>query len=176
MLVMIVPVSLLLAQMGLWYQFRPLRPGEQTVVTMKLSGDASTPWPDVRMEPTRTAHAVMGPVRILSKREICWKVRARDEMYGRLFFRVDGQQVDKELAIGEGFVRVSAKRPGWKWADVLTHPAEKPFGPNSVVQSITVDYPERLSKTSGTNWWLAYFFVTSVLFALIFRPVLKVRI
>jgi uncharacterized membrane protein (DUF106 family) len=176
MLVMIIPVSLLLAQMGLWYQFRPLRPGEQTVVTMKLNGDASAPWPDVRMEPTRTAHVVVGPVCILSKREICWEVRAGDEMHGRLSFRVDGQRVDKELAIGEGFVRVSAKRPGWNWADVLTHPEEKPFGPDSVVKSITVDYPRRLSKASGTDWWLVYFFIASLVVALVFRPFLKVRI
>jgi len=37
MLVMIVPISLLLAQMGLWYQSRPLSPGEETVVTVKLN-------------------------------------------------------------------------------------------------------------------------------------------
>ncbi|MHC4062486.1 MAG: hypothetical protein ACYSR6_12925, partial [Planctomycetota bacterium] len=134
------------------------------------------PWPDVRMEPTRTAHVVVGPVCILSKREICWEVRAGDEMHGRLSFRVDGQRVDKELAIGEGFVRVSAKRPGWNWADVLTHPEEKPFGPDSVVKSITVDYPRRLSKASGTDWWLVYFFIASLVVALVFRPFLKVRI
>ncbi len=40
MLVMIVPVSLLLAQMGLWYEFRPLKQAEQVVVVMKLNEQA----------------------------------------------------------------------------------------------------------------------------------------
>ena len=39
MLVMIVPMSLLLGQMSLWYQSRPLRAGEEAVVTMRLAGD-----------------------------------------------------------------------------------------------------------------------------------------
>ena len=38
MLVMIVPMSLLLGQLSLWYQLRPLRAGEEAVVTMQLPG------------------------------------------------------------------------------------------------------------------------------------------
>ena len=38
LLVMIVPVTLLLGQMSLWYQQRPLRVGEEAVVTLKLNG------------------------------------------------------------------------------------------------------------------------------------------
>jgi len=36
MLVMIVPMSLLLGQLSLWYQSRPLRVGEEAVVTCSL--------------------------------------------------------------------------------------------------------------------------------------------
>jgi uncharacterized membrane protein (DUF106 family) len=176
MAVMIVPVSLLLAQMGLWYQSRPLRPGEQAVVTMKLSGETESPWPQVTIEPTPAAELTTGPVRVLSKRELCWKIKARQNGYHRIFFRVDGEQVEKALAVGDGFMRVSTRRPGWNWADVLTYPAEKPFGPHSVVGAISVDYPKRLSRTSGSDWWLVYFFVASILFALIFKPFLRVRI
>ncbi len=38
MLVMAVPVTLLLGQLALWYQARPLRVGEETVITLKLDG------------------------------------------------------------------------------------------------------------------------------------------
>jgi len=176
MLVMIVPISLLLAQMGLWYQFRPLQRGEQTVVTMKISGKIDSPLPKVSIEPISAAEITMGPVRIFSKREISWKIRARENGYHRIVFKVDEQQFEKELAIGDGFMRVSAERPRWQWSDILLHPLEKPFGPDSVVKSISIDYPDRLSRTSGTDWWLIYFFVASLVFALIFKPFLKVRI
>jgi hypothetical protein len=50
------------------------------------------------------------------------------------------------------------------------HPAEEPFAPDSIVQSVTIDYPDRLSRTSGTDWWLIYFFIASMVFAFISKP------
>ncbi|MGA2257498.1 MAG: hypothetical protein ABSG53_22795, partial [Thermoguttaceae bacterium] len=78
MLVMIVPVSFLLAQLGLWYQARPLRIGEEAAVTLQLRGEAGTSLPEVQIEPTPAAETVVGPVQVLSKREICWDLRARE--------------------------------------------------------------------------------------------------
>jgi hypothetical protein len=176
LLVMVVPVSLLLAQLGLWYQQRPLQPGEKTIVIMKLSDKANSPWPKVTIESMPAAEVITGPVIVHSEKEIWWKVRAYENGYHRVVFNVNKQQVEKELAIGDGFMRVSANRPGWNWYDILLHPKEKPFGPDSIVQSISIDYPDRLSYTSGTNWWLFYFFVASLVFAFIFKPFLKVRI
>jgi len=176
MLVMIVPVSLLLAQMGLWYQFRPLLPGEETVVTMKLNDNVEAPWPNVSLESTPVAEVTIGPVRVFSKRQIYWKIKARENGCHHINFQVDEEQIEKDLEIGDGFMRISAERPGWRWADILLYPSERPFGPDSIVESISVDYPERLSRTSGTDWWLIYFFIASLVFALIFKPFLKVRI
>jgi len=176
MLVMIVPVSLLLAQMGLWYQSRPLQPGEETVVTMKLNSNIETPWPRVDIGPTTAVDVTLGPVRVFSNKEIYWKIRAVEGGYHRLIFQVVEQQIDKELAVGDSFMRLSTERPGWHWADILLYPVEKPFAPDSAVQSISIDYPERLSRTSGTDWWLVYFFIASLVFALLFKPFLKVRI
>jgi len=176
MLVMIVPVALLLSQMGLWYQSRPLMVGEESIVAMKLNGSIEQPWPNVDIESMPAAEVTIGPVRVLSKREVYWKIKALQNGYHRITFQVAEEQMDKELAIGEGFMRISAKRPGWQWDDILLHPWEKPFGRESVVQSISIDYPDRVSLTSGTDWWLVYFFVASLVFALIFKPFLKVRI
>ena len=50
--VMIVPVCLVLGQMGLWYQFRPLLPNEEAIVTMKLNSEMNSPLPKVNIEPT----------------------------------------------------------------------------------------------------------------------------
>jgi len=176
LLVMIVPVSLLLGQMRLWYQSRPLMPGEETIITMKLLDKSDAPWPDVSIEQIPAAEVVLGPVRVLSKREIHWKIRASRNGYDRIVFNVDRQQIEKELAVGDGFMRISEERPGWYWSDILMHPREKPFGPDSPVWSIGIDYPDRLSRTSGTDWWLIYFFIASLVFALAFKPILKVKI
>jgi hypothetical protein len=89
---------------------------------------------------------------------------------------VDRQKIEKELAIGEGFMRVSLKRPGWEWKDILLYPLEKPFGPSDTIRSITVDYPDRISCISGANWWVIYYFAVSLMVSLIFKPVMNVRI
>ena len=176
MLVMIVPVSLLLAQLGLWYQVRPLRLGEYAVVTMNLNGSFDSPWPAVTMKSTPAAGLTTGPVHILSQRQVCWEIRALENGPERLVFQVDDREVEKELAIGDGFMRISTERPGWQWLDIMLHPDEEPFSADSAVQSISIDYPERLSWTSGTDYWMVYFFIASVVFALIFKPFLKVKI
>lgn len=176
MLVMMVPVCLLIAQMALWYQARPLLPTEETIVVMQLNGDSQTPWPEINIEPTLAMDITMGPVKVLSKRQVYWKIKAVENGKHHINFKVDGRPVEKQLVVGEGFMRVSTQRPSWNFVDILEHPWEKPFGHDSTIQSIAINYPDRISKTSGTNYWLIYFFIASIVFALIFKPFLKVNI
>ena len=50
MLVMLVPATLLLGQLALWYQAKPLRVGEDAIVTLKLNdAEALTLWLDGRL-------------------------------------------------------------------------------------------------------------------------------
>jgi hypothetical protein len=176
MLVMVVPVCLILAQLGLWYQARPLQVGEDAVVTLKLDGNAPSPWPVVRLEPTDVIETTIGPVRLRGKQEICWSIKARRSGYHRLVFHVDNQTADKELAIGDGFMRVSMLRPGWRWSDMLLNPSEQPFGPDSRIRSIEIEYPKRSSWTCGSDSWVIYWFAISMVAALCFRPLLRVNV
>src|SRR5262249_29273630 len=77
LLVMILPVLLILGQLSLWYQARPLQAGEDAIVTLRLGGDAGAPLPEVRLDPTEAVDVTIGPVRLRSKREVCWKIQAR---------------------------------------------------------------------------------------------------
>lgn len=60
--------------------------------------------------------------------------------------------------------------------DLLLHPMEQPFNADSIVKSITIEYPERVSYTSGTDWRIVYLIVVSMIFGLILMPVFKVKI
>jgi hypothetical protein len=171
MAVMLVPVTLILGQLSLWYQQRPLRVGEEAVVTVAI-GSAS----DVRLEPTDAVDVTVGPVRVLSQREVCWKIQARQAGYHWLMFTVDGQTIDKELAVGDGMMRVSARRPAWVWSDALMHPAEPAFAPDGPVRSIEIAYPARTSWTSGRDYWVAFWFVVSMIAAFCLRRTLGVHV
>ncbi len=176
MLVAIVPILLLCSQLAMWYQHRPLKPGEYSVVTVSLSGRSDSPWPVVTMKPTSAVELTTGPVRIISQRQICWEIKARQNTSESLVFQVGDQQIEKEFAIGDGFMRISDKRPGRQWRDIFWHPGEQPFSDDSAVQSISIDYPPRISWTSGADYWVGYFFVASLIAALIFKPFLKVKL
>lgn len=176
MLVMIVPVCLILGQLALWYQLRPLRVGEQAVITLKLKHDQASPGPDVSLRPTDAVEVVTGPVRVLSKREVCWDLKAAKTGTHRLEFQAGAETAVKELAIGDDLMRVSKLRPAWNWPDVLLNPHEQPFRAGSPVQSIEIDYPHRSSWTSGTDTWVIYWFVASMIGALCFRRLLNVNI
>lgn len=176
MLVMIVPVTLLLAQMGLWYQFQPLQVGQETIVTIKLNSNIESAWPVVYVKLNPAAQVVTGPVRVLDRKEINWKIKAGCKGYTDIVFQIDGKEFAKQLAVGNGFMRLNPKRPAWRFSDILLNPLEVPFTPDSVVQSINIDYPNRISRTSGTDWWVIYFFIASMIFAFLLKPFLKVKI
>jgi hypothetical protein len=80
------------------------------------------------------------------------------------------------LATGDGYMRVSARRPDYDWSDALLYPAEPPLGGASAVRSIEIAYPKRSSWVSGTDFWLVYWFAVSMVAAFAFRRVLRVNI
>ncbi len=176
MLVMIVPVSLIIAQMSLWYQFRPVDLADDPVVIKLKLNDELKKLPQVELKPHSAVKSIVGPVRVFSKKEVYWKITPIKEGIHSLVFNVGNKQATKQLAIGKGFVRVSPLRPGADFFDVFLYPFEKPFASNSIVNSISIDYPERVSWINGTDWWIIYFFIVSMIFAFAFKPLIKVRI
>jgi len=176
MIVMMVPVLLFLGQLALWYQKQPLHVGEEAVVTLKINGDKDAAWPKIALEPTNALDVDIGPVKVVSEREVCWNIKAKEKGLHHLVFQVGDEKVDKELAVGDGFMRVSEQRPGWAWFDVLTNPWEKPFSSDSQIESIKIVYPERSSWVDGTDTWVIYWFIVSFVAAILFRKVFNVNV
>ncbi len=175
-LAMSVPMILLLAQLGLWYQAAPLPVGAETVVTAKLSGAVDSPLPIVEFESSEAIEVLSGPVQVISQREVCWHVRVRRAGYHRLRYRIGSEAFDKELAVGAGLMRVSPLRPDRRWWDVALNPYEPPFDRDSPVRSIEIEYPERDSWTSGTDYWVYYWFIVSLVAGFCFRGALNVNL
>ncbi|MCX5897130.1 MAG: hypothetical protein NTY29_02935 [Proteobacteria bacterium] len=175
-LIMSIPLSLILAQMGLWYQARPLQLGDAPVVVNLKLNNASEHWPDVTLDARPGARIVAGPMRIASRKEVCWTIQPVQAGNHLLKFQVGDQQIVKQLAIGTGFMRVSAKRPGTDAADVIMHPLEQPLSAAGPVASISIAYPARHSFMCGTDWWLVWFCIISMISALLTSPFIKGRL
>jgi len=176
MLVIILPVCLVLAQMGTWYQVRPVRPGDgQVTVQLKMNHRAGT-LPQVSLDPLPGVRLLTGPVRVPSRDEIYFRLQPLEYGNHTLVFHIGDARYEKQLAVGEGFMRLSPRRPGANPGDVLLYPMEKPFSSGDHIGSISIAYPARESKIFGTDWWIVYFFLASMAFAMLCKPFLKVRI
>jgi hypothetical protein len=174
--VMALPVLLLWGQLALWYQARPLHVGEEAVLTVTLPADSGTNPASIELEPSDGVKPTLGPVLIRSKHELCWNIQAKQAGYHRLVFHIGPQTCEKELAVGDGFMRVSKLRPARHWLDALLNPWEKPFDADSPIQSIDIDYPSRSSWTSGTDSWVFYWFAVSMVAGFCVRRPLNVNI
>lgn len=172
LLIMLLPMLLLLGQMGVRYQWRPLRPGERTVIRLRVT-PGQTELPAVALEPNSGAVVEAGPV--AGGGELVWRVRGGEPGRHLLRFDVDGKTAEKELVVGTKFERVSAERIASRWTSQILHPTEQRLPAGGPVEAITVQYASVQSYIYGADWWILYFFVVSMVFALLLKPVFKVR-
>jgi hypothetical protein len=174
--VMLVPVCLALGQLALWYQARPLRVGEEAVITVKTAGARGDALPQVNLATGPEFEVTVGPVHVPIKNLICWSVQARQPGSHRLAFDIGKERFQKELVVGEGFMPVSSERPAWSWEQALLNPREPPFPADSPIESIAIDYQSRSGWTCGTNTWVFYWFLASMVAAFAVKPILKVNL
>jgi len=171
-LIMLVPMLLILAQMGVRYQWRPARLGESTLVTINQRNSSPTS-PPIELEPSAAVTLEAGPVP--GGGRIVWRLSGKEVGRHTLRFRAGPTIVEKELVVGEGVERVSALRPARRWTDQLLHPVESPIPSDSTIESITIAYPPVDSWIYGSNVWVVTFFVISMAAALILKPVFRVK-
>jgi len=176
MVVMILPFCLVLGQLGVWYQARPLELNEEAIVVMQLSGSENDPLPPVSLVSSEAVQVATGPVRMPAKQQVYWKIKAIQSGVHQLQFTVGDVHVAKELAVGSGSMPVSIKRPSLRIGDLILYPAEKPFDKDSPVQSIEIGYPERTGPLTGSGNWVVTLFVISMLSGLAVKSSFNVKI
>lgn len=171
-LLMALPMLPALAQMGIRYQWRPLRSGEQTLIKMHFAPGAGKSVV-ASIEPHPGLVVEVGPV---PGGDLCvWRVRGGAPGRHTLKIHVADETLEKVLVVGDGFERVSALRPSASWTDQLFHPVERRLAAESKVRSIEILYPSVDSWVHGADYWVVTFFIVSMVVALIFAPVFKVR-
>lgn len=176
--VMIVPLVLILAQLSLWYDRAPLRPGEETLVKAGLEATADPVSLGLELETPPGLEITAPAVRVPDLHEVVWRVKALAPGTGRLVLRTGGRAIEKSVAVGGGpMAKVSALASrGSLWKHVL-YPGEAPLPAGTSVRTVEVLYPARTLKAFGLNvHWLVAYLVLSIVFGFAFKGVFKVEI
>jgi hypothetical protein len=184
LLVLIVPFVLLLAQLAMWYEFRPAAPGQALLVEARLAPDA---WDGPPLELTAPdVVTVEDSVPDALHRTITWRIRPHADALEQdrlmLHFALAGRSAaEKHLAVSDSagtneLIFVSPRRPGTSFWERLLYPGEPAFDSDSPVEAIWIRYGSRSNTLFGfaIPWWLT-FFVVSILAALALKPIIKVQ-
>lgn len=192
-LILMPPMLLALAQMGIRYQWRPLHVGEQALVIAAVApSDDSAPTARnaLRAEPGASAYrsdislslqnapGIAVEVDALpGGGKIIWRIRAEEPgRHNLAFVAPDGSNITKDLVVGDGALyRVHPIRPAEAWTQQLLYPAEAPIPAGIGLASLELTYPDRSHWFYGANWWVLSFFVVSMLTAIALKPVFRVR-
>ena len=190
MLWMIIPLTLVVAQLQFHYGYRGLRPGEKTLLKVQLDSASLPPEtlggqgkPSVALKLPEGLKADSPSLWIPSTREMVWRIQAvRDGRY-EIGVGVAGQTYTKSADVGGGVRRRSPVRYAPGFLSLLLYPAEAPLPRNGPLDSITLEYPE-VDVPIGVNLpiignqinWLILFPVLAISFAFLLRKPFGVKI
>jgi hypothetical protein len=166
-LVMIVPLFLLLAQLAMRYEYRPLVKGERTVVTMHVKPGRWNEARDIVLRPGAQFEIETESLRDERKGAIYWRIRVNGNESDLLEWQLESELLTKALPISgahHALLNAMAIRPGDSFWARTFYPAEPPLPPESPVSSIELQLQPRETLILGWNvpWWATFFFVAMI--------------
>jgi len=171
-LTLMLPMLLMLGQMGTYFQWETPRINESVLLRVGLQSNHDA---------TRTPTLIVpGSIRIdagpiASQTDVAWRLTPTENGMHTLTIKVADQSYTKELACETTTGRVSAVRPSTDWTEQLLHPIETPIPPNAGIQAIKLDYEKARSWFCGGDNWVISFLVVSMTTALLLKPAVGVR-
>jgi len=171
-LFLIVLVIIIVVQCYPRYQYRPLMPGERTLVRAGVKSWDALGGKAIQMNAPDSVKLDAQPLAVPALGEVYWRVFAPDKPGDYVItFRAGGETMTRTLRVGEGLVGVSPRKGPLTFAGYIENPLETPVAASSVFSETVIEYPERdmdLPLMLGINW-IIYFFVVSFLVAVIWK-------
>ncbi len=172
-LFMVVPVSILMANLDGWFGYRPFLPGEPVLVAAQLDRD-QVMRDDIRLHCSKGSELDAPPVRIPSTGEISWRVVASKSGEHYLTVEIGDKKIIKNVHVGNVFGRMSLKRHDGAFLESLLYPS-KPIAETSPVRTIRLGYS--IAEMSFFGWemhWIYVYLILTLVLALAFKGLFKV--
>jgi hypothetical protein len=169
---LIVPLSLMVAQLQAFYGYSGLKRGQPALITLESENGAPVTLdapPEIRVETE--------PVRLLGAATTVWRIVPAETGAFVVTMRSGESVVSKTILVGDGPARRSPLRAQADFGRQLLYPSETVIPAESAITSIAVDYPEASVNLFG--WpvhWLIVYGLFSLLAALLVSRWLGVTI
>lgn len=174
-LIVIVPMTFLMIQMDHYLGWMPLQTAQPFLIEARVNDVEALEQIQIRMPDAFVSTAP--PVHIPKKKLAVWRLNTTRHGEFDLDFDVGGQTVSKHIVISPALARVSPVRLQGNFWERMLFSAEPALPDGSLIQSITVDYPERNIQLLGMQWnWIVLFFIVSLAAGFIFKSVFGIQI
>ncbi len=179
MAVLLIPFVLILSQLALRYESRPLVPGDSVVAALHLSEAAWSANRNTAIQVPLGIQVETPALRDEAEHTVYWRLRVDEPSEGLLRWHVGPVVAEKTIvstADPGHLLTLSVHRPGPGIWDRLLRPGEPGFDADGPVEAIDLYYPRRSTPFFGVDipWW-ATFLIASMIAALCVRPFLKVQ-
>ena len=177
LIVMLPIVVLWITQLAGYFEWRPLKTGETTVVVAKMEKGTDI----TSGSPTLTVPAGLKieteAMRSLKDNEIVWRVKAEGAATGVMKITAGGSTAEKEIAAGGGKLQqVSPERLKTGFWDKIYYPYESSLAADGPFSEIRVSYPQAQIKIFGHEMnWLIILLIASILFGFALKKPFKVE-
>ncbi len=173
----LIPLLLIFVQMESWFDRRPMRIGEQVVLSVEIDPSASVLDRTVNLQLPEMLKIDSPPVRIPSKNELAWRIVATGTGDGWIDVICGGTSARKSVACANRLVRLSQTRESHGMLQQLFSPSEPPLDDNGPVRRMLVSYPRRELLIGQTEIpWLVAAFVMIMIMSLILGRMFGIRV
>ena len=164
MLVMIVPVLLILVQLGIRYAVRPLQAGESALVELRLADGVSAGDIAIEVDTGDGLRLETPLMRMPAEREVSFRIGAVSEGDHELSIRVGDERVTEAIVVSDRVRHVYDTRAKSSFLHIFLYPGQSPLPNDSQVEEIKVEFPPQTVRLVGWNLnWLVVFFIASII-------------
>lgn len=178
LLVMIIPLVLILIQLNLWFGYQSLKPGEETILKVRLDENQNLLDLNLSVQPSQFFVIETPPLRIEEENEINWRIRAKDKGIHLLTIQINGQSFTKKVAVAQkSLTKISPIKMRRNFIDELFNPGEQPLPSKQPVKNVEIKYPSKKMNLFGWHiHWIIVYFAISIIFGFALKGVFKVEI
>lgn len=170
---LIVPITFVLIKLHYIYDYMPFKPGDRTVVTLKLQKNIDR---EINLLTSQNIQILPPPVYISKKNEVSWKVLIKEYGKGKLTFNVEGRTYEKDIIISNNKTKVTPLSISGSFFSQFKNVGSTFFHNDEIIKSVSIEYPEDSFHIFDFEiHWLVIFLLFSVITGAVFMKIYGIQ-